>query len=153
MTTRPNFIALALGVAMGLALAVHPALADNRPSDGVQFTLLNGEVSRELNSLDGGGLTLWTTDAGIGCNNVRTGKTYEMHCSAGVHFCAWSDGGCSSSVNSQAYGRPVAASSPSSVAPYYFIAAPDSTAGSTKQVCMTPASGTAAATCALFLMR
>lgn len=149
MTSRTNLIALGLGLVLGLALAVSPAAAANRPSDGVMFQLLNGEVSREQQA-DGGGLTLWTADAGIGCAQVATGAVYEMHCNAAAHFCGWNDGGCSSAINSQAYGRPVAASSAGSPAPYFFLTQGDTAA--TKQVCATPASG-ATLTCALFRMR
>lgn len=150
MTSRPNLIALALGIVAGLVLSVSPAQAGNRPSDGVMFTLLNGEVSRELQA-DGGGLTLWTADAGIGCAQVATGAAYEMHCNAGAHFCGWSDGGCSATIGSQAYGRPVAASSVSTPAPYFFVTQGD-TANATKLVCAVP-SASAALTCSLFRMR
>lgn len=155
MTLRPNTIALALGVIVGFLFAVSPASAGPRPA-GENATLqsLNGEVSRELNSLvaDGGGLTLVTYDAGPGCGLVATGAVYEMHCNAGAHFCGWSDGGCSSTIGSQSYGRPVASSSPSAPAPYFFMTQPD-TVNATKLVCIAPASGSSTAQCALFRMR
>lgn len=154
MTTRPNFIALALGVAMGLTLSVAPAMAENRPSDGVIFTKLNGEFEHQTGP-DAGGLALSVADAGVGCMDLLTGATYEMHCNAGAHFCPWSDGGlsCSSSVHLATYGRPVAASTTSAPAPYFFTVEGNSTAAATKRVCIAPASGSAAATCALFKMR
>lgn len=154
MTSRHNLIALGLGVVLGLVLSVSDAHAGNRPSDGVMFQMLNGEVSREANALvtDGGGLSLWTVDAGPGCNTVATGAVYEMHCNAGAHFCVWGDGGCSSTIGSQGYGRPVAASSPSAPAPYFFVTQSDTT-NATKQVCVAPASGSTSTTCALFRMR
>lgn len=154
MTSRHNLLALGLGLVLGLVLSIAPAHAGNRPSDGVMFQMLNGEVSRELNSLvaDGGGLTLVTYDAGPGCGLVSTGAVYEMHCNAGAHFCGWNDGGCSSTIGSQAYGRPVAASTTSAPAPYFFMTQAD-TVNTTKLVCIAPASGNSTAQCALFRMR
>lgn len=156
MTTRIGFI-FALGVAMGLALSVTEARAENRGSDGVIFTRLNGVVSREANVFiaDGGGLTLMALDAGPGCNTVRTGGVYEMHCNAAGHFCGWNDGGvsCGSTISNSTYGRPVAASSPSAPAPYYFVAPGDPTAGNRTSVCIAPASGSTSVTCALFLLQ
>lgn len=150
-TPRLGFL-FALGVAMGLALAISPAHADNRPAGELSlFTLLNGEVSRDLQS-DGGGVSLWTSDAGIACATVYTGKVYEMHCSAAAHFCAWGDGGCSTTPSSQNYGRPIAASSALDPRPYYFVVQGDQTFQSTKLVCAIP-SATAALTCPLFRMR
>lgn len=162
MTTRHGLF-LALGLAMGLALSIRPAQAENRPSEGPLFQLLNGEVSREMNAgaganADGGGLSLYSVDAGPGCNNVATGAVYEMHCNAAGHFCPWgSDGGaglafCGTTIGSVAYGKPVNASTPSAPAPFYFVAGPG-TQGSTKNVCIVPASGTLAMTCALFRMK
>jgi len=148
-------LALAAGLLAGLVVSVAPARAENRPSETPLFQMLNGEVSRELNAVvaDGGGLTLMTLDAGIGCNLVATGAVYEMHCDSPVHFCAWEDGGCSVAIGSQSYGRPVNASTPSSPSPYFFVTKSDPTVGATKQVCMTPASGDAQAICALFKLR
>lgn len=154
MTSRLNLIALALGIVAGFVLSVSPVHAGNRPSDGVMFQMLNGEVSRELNVVvaDGGGLTLWTVDAGPGCNRVATGAVYEMHCANAGHFCGWADAGCGSTIGSAQYGRPVAASSPSAPAPYFFMTQAD-TVNATQQVCVAPASGSASMTCALFRMR
>ena len=152
MTTRHGLFA-ALGLVMGLALSFNTATAGNRPAELGLFSMLNGEVSRDLNVVvaDAGGLTLMTLDAGIGCNLVSTGAVYEMHCNTAGHFCAWSDGGCSSSINSQAYGRPVNASTPAAPAPYYFVT--EASSSTTKQVCYTPASGSVTGTCALFRMK
>lgn len=156
MTTRIGFV-FALGVAMGLAVLVSPAHAENRPSDGVLLTRLNGVVTREMNALvaDGGGLTLFTVDAGPGCNNVSTGAVYEMHCNAAGHFCGWNDGGvsCGSAIGSASYGRPVAASSASDPRPYFFVAPGNATAGATTSVCIAPASGSTSTTCALFKLQ
>ena len=151
MKTRLGFVA---GMAIGLVLAVAPAQAGNRPAELGLFSMLNGEVSRDLNAVvaDGGGVTLMTLDAGIGCNLVSTGAVYEMHCDSAGHFCAWSDGGCSSAISSQAYGRPVNASTPAAPAPYFFVTEA-STSSATKQVCYTPASGDATGICALFRMK
>ena len=154
MTTRLNVSALALGVAMGLALSVMPAQAENRPSDGVLFTRLNGSISHETGP-DAGGLALSVADAGVGCMDLLTGATYEMHCNAGAHFCPWADGGlsCSSSIHLATYGRPVAASSTSAPAPYFFTVDGNATISATQRVCIAPASGSASATCALFKMK
>lgn len=156
MRARIGYI-FALGVAMGLALSTTEARADNRSSDGVIFIRLNGVQTREDNGVivDGGALTLHTVDAGPGCNNVKTGGVYEMHCNAGGHFCPWNDGGvtCGSTIGLSTYGRPVATSSPSSPAPFYFVAPGNPTAGSTTSVCIAPASGSTSVTCALFLLQ
>lgn len=159
MKTQLGFLA---GIAIGLAVAVLPANAENRPAELPLFQSLNGEVMRDLNAgpglaADGGGLTLWSMDAGPGCNTVRTGAVYEMHCNAAVHFCPWgNDGGvglavCGTTIGNVAYGRPVAASSASSPAPFFFVTEAG-TQGATKSICITPAS-TAAATCALFRLK
>ena len=153
MTTRIGLV-FALGAVMGLALAITPAHAENRGSDGVVFVRLNGVQSRQRNTfiVDGGGLTLYTVDAGPGCNTVATGQVYEMHCNAGAHFCPWNDGGvaCSSTIGDITYGRPVASSSPSAPAPFFFVAPGNPTAGTSTSVCIAPASGSLSATCALF---
>lgn len=149
-------LAFALGLGMGLALSITPAQAGPRPGSELDlFTRLNGEVTREVNGTggglaDGGGLTLVTFDAGIGCNTLVKGKVYEMHCDSPVHFCPWGDGGCSATIGSQNYGRPVNASTPSAPYPYFFTLASDSSAGSTKLVCITPATGDATAICVPF---
>jgi hypothetical protein len=155
--TSKHGLFLALGLVMGLALSFNSAEAGNRPTADNGFLMLNGEATRDLNAsggglADGGGLTLITLDAGIGCNLVATGGVYEMHCDSAGHFCSWSDGGCSNAIGSQAYGRPVNASTPTSPAPYFFMTQTDTT-NTTKQVCVTPASGDATMTCALFRLR
>lgn len=153
MTSRPNTIALALGIVLGLAASVSPVHAGNRPSETVLFQSLNGEVSRELNATvaDGGGLSLMTLDAGIGCNMLATGAVYEMHCDSPGHFCPWGDGGCSTAIGSQAYGKPFNSSTPSAPAPLYFVTEASATA--TKLICVAPASGDATLTCATFRLR
>lgn len=156
-------IFLVLGFMAGVVLSVSPARAENRPAELPMFQMLNGEQSRSLNTntggfADGGGLTLWSADAGPGCNNVATGAVYEMHCNAAGHFCAWgSDGGtggsfCNTTIGNVGYGRPVNASTPSAPAPFYFVTAPGSQ-GATKNVCIVPASGSVNMTCALFRMQ
>lgn len=143
---------LALGLILGLGVSV--ATAGNRPTADNGFLMLNGEQTRDLNVTvaDGGGLTLVTLDAGVGCNLVATGAVYEMHCNAAGYFCAWGDGGCSSAISSQAYGRPVNASTPTAPAPFFFMTQTDTT-NATKQVCITPASGTVNMICAPFRLR
>lgn len=149
----------ALGFVLALAFVVTPAQAENRPYGELNFfQLLNGEVSRELNTgggsfplADGGGLSIVTYDAGIGCNTVATGAVYEVHCNAAGHFCPWGDGGCSSAIGSQNYGRPINASTATAPAPYYFTAQPGAT-GTSKLICVTP-SASASMVCALFRMK
>lgn len=148
----------ALGIAMGLALSVTPAEAGTRPGSELGlFQILNGEVVRELNAsgggfADGGGLSIVTLDAGIGCNTLATGAVYEMHCDSAGHFCPWGDGGCSNAIGSQAYGKPINASTPTAPAPFYFVLQGDST-NATKRVCVTPVSGDATMICAPFRLR
>jgi hypothetical protein len=144
--TRIGFFS---GVLLGLAIAVLPAHAGNRPSETPMFQMLNGEVSRDVQA-DGGGQSMWTADAGIGCATVSTGAVYEVHCSAAAHVCAWGDGGCSATASSPSYGRPVNASTASAPAPYFVIMQSD--AAATKLLCAVP-SASAALTCAVFRMR
>jgi hypothetical protein len=162
MTTRLGFV-FALGLVMGLALSIQPAQAETRPAELGLFTMLNGEVSREMNTstggfADGGGLTLWSIDAGPGCNNVATGAVYEMHCNAAGRFCPWgTDGGaglafCGTTIGAVGYGKPVNASTETAPAPYWFVTAPGAQ-GATKNVCIVPAAGSVNMTCALFRMR
>lgn len=153
----PNLLALGLGVVLGLIVSVSPSYAGNRPSETPLFQMLNGEVSRELNGTggsfplaDGGGLSVVTYDAGVGCQAVATGAVYEAHCSAAGHFCPWGDGGCSSAIGSQNFGKPVNASTATAPAPFWFVTEASTT--STKLVCVTP-SASASMVCALFRMR
>lgn len=162
---KPFFAFLFAAVFMGLAPNLSPlVLGENRPYGELNYLQqLNGEVTRGVNALggannDGGGLSLYSVDAGPGCNNVPTGGVYEIHCNAAGHFCPWgSDGGaglafCGTTIGNVAYGKPVAASSPSSPAPFFYTA-PAGTTGSTKNICIVPASGTLSMTCAVFQLR
>ena len=150
MTKRIGLM-FSIGVVMGLALSVSAAYAGNRPTGAQLDTLSKGEPHRDLNTLDGGGFSFWTIDAGIGCNLVATGALYELHCDSDGHFCPWTDGGCSFAIESQAYGRPFKASTPAAPNPYVFMTESSSTP--TKQVCVMPASGDATITCAAFRMK
>lgn len=151
----------ALGLGMGLALHVTGAQAENRPYGELNyFQALNGEVSRLMNvsasgvGADGGGLSLWSSDAGPGCNNVPTGGVYEIHCNAAGHFCPWgTDGGtagsfCNTTIGNVGYGRPVNASTASAPAPFFYTAPPGAI-GTTKNICYVP-SASASGTCAVF---
>ena len=162
MTTRIGLI-FALGLVVGLALSVHPAQAENRPSELPLLQSLNGEVTRTMNTAagghaDGGGLTLWSMDAGPGCNNVATGGVYELHCNAAGHFCPWgSDGGaglafCGTTIGNVAYGKPINASTPSAPAPFYFTAE-SGAPGAVKNICIVPASGSLSMTCAVYRLK
>jgi len=144
-------LAFMFAAVVGALVASLPAAADNRPAELPMFQMLNGEISRDTLS-DGGGVVLATTDAGIGCASLVTGAVYELHCNANAHVCPFGDGGCSTSITSPAYGRPLAASSASSPAPYYLVLQPNPTAGATKLVCAMPAA-TASLTCAAFRLR
>lgn len=156
-----------LGLGMGLTLSVTGAHAGPRPtSELALFQLLNGEITRDMNTssagafnqADGGGLTLWTNDAGPGCNNVATGAVYEMHCSAAGHFCPWgSDGGaglafCGNVIGNVAYGKPINASTPTAPAPFYFVTKTDLD-NATKSVCVVPAVGTLGMTCVPYRLK
>lgn len=144
MKTR---LALFLGV---LALG---AVAANRPYGELNFfQILNGEQSRSTQT-DGGGLAMYTADAGIGCADVPTGGVFEIHCNTAGHFCPWgSDGGtafCSSTIGLVTYGRPINASTPDAPAPVFYTA-PAGSAAATKSICVTPKSGATSMTCAVF---
>jgi hypothetical protein len=161
---RLHIISLAVGLVLGLALHASVARAGPRPtSDLALMSQLNGAPFREANGIggsyaDGGGLSLWSADAGPGCNNVSTGAVYEMHCSSAGHFCPWgNDGGaglamCGYTIGNIAYGRPVPASTPGAPAPYYFVTPANLDVAYTN-VCITPKQGDVTMTCALFRMR
>lgn len=144
-------LAFIVAAIVGVLLGAMPAAADNRPAELPMFQMLNGEVTRDTLS-DGGGVNMSTTDAGIGCADLVTGGVYEVHCNANAHLCPFGDGGCSTSILSPAYGRPVAASSASSPQPYFLVLQGNSTAGATKLVCAMPAAA-ASLTCAAFRLR
>jgi hypothetical protein len=155
-----HFIAGAVGFVLALVVTIPSAQAANRPGSELNFfQILNGEQSRDLNAgaesgglADGGGITLMTLDAGIGCNALATGAVYEMHCDSAGYLCLWGDGGCSSAISSQAYGRPINSSTPNAPAPVFFTLQTDTT-NATKLVCVTPASGDATMICAPFRLR
>lgn len=158
--TKHTIATVALGFVAGVVLAITPARAENRPAELDMFQRLNGVQGRDLNpstlaAADGGGLTLWSLDAGPGCNAVRTGAVYEMHCGTAGHFCPWFDGGvsCGSTPGAVTYGRPVAASTPADPKPFFFIAPGDPTSGTTTNVCIAPKSGDTTMLCALYRMR
>lgn len=150
---RLHIIFIVLGFMAGLAFSVSPARAENRPAELPMFQMLNGEVRRDLNTsactglADGGGLTLWTADAGIACNCVKTGIPYKLVCQQASYFCPWGDGGCSATVGSPNFGDPVATNTP-----YYFIPEGDPTRGATKLVCMIQTAA-AVGTCVPFRMQ
>lgn len=159
MTKRTLSLVFALGIVMGLALSVPAAEAGPRPGSELDlFTRLNGVQTREMNGVDGGGLSLQSQDAGPGCNDVATGAVYEAHCSSAGHFCPWgSDGGaglafCGTTIGSVAYGKPINASTPSAPAPFWFVTPADSRSPTTN-VCIVPKSGDVDMTCALYRMR
>lgn len=149
MTTRLGFI-FALGVAMGLALSVTPAHAGNRPSETPMFQLLNGERTRSTQA-DGGGLTLYTADAGIASVTVTGGSVIlvENPGSNACHLCSapadgtW-DGGCNTTVGDVNYGSPIT----SSGGQRWIILRPDAT--TLKAV---PASGSTTCTLPVFIMQ
>lgn len=160
---KPLHAFLFAAVFMGIAPNLSPlVLGENRPYGELNYLQqLNGEQTRLMNpastGADGGGLTLWSIDGGPGCNDVPTGGVYEIHCNAAGRFCPWgSDGGsaggfCNILINSVGYGRPVAASSASSPAPFFYTAPPGTT-GSTKNICIVP-EASATMTCAVFQLR
>ena len=103
----------ALGIAMGLTLAVTPAEAA-RPGNALSLQQLSvGERSRTVQN-DGGGLMLWVTDAGIGSVAV-TGGTLVYIANAGTLGCfvclpgpegvtSW-DGGCGTVPSDPNFGQ------------------------------------------------
>lgn len=110
---RTLSLVFALGIAMGLALSITPAQAA-RPGNALSLQQLSmGERSRPLMS-DGGGLLLWTADAGATTVTVTGGGLYIFQnigsAAAGCHLCTpnpdgltW-DGGCSGTVSDPSYG-------------------------------------------------
>ena len=141
------FLAAAL---LGLLLSAGPVSAEGRPSPAQLDLMLSGEVSRSVQS-DGGGLALYTTDAGIACATVATGGVYELHCSVAAHVCPWGDGGCSITAASPNYGRPVGPSSAATPAPYV-VTMTQGAQDATKLLCAIP-SASATMTCAVFRLR
>lgn len=118
---RASIFAFALGVTAVAAMAVSPlshvpALAESRTGSELGlFLLLNGERVRTVQA-DGGGLTLFTSDAGIASVTVPGGGVVyiENPGTTACHLCspsdsAW-DGGCNTTVGDPNYGSPIAAS-------------------------------------------
>lgn len=145
---RTLSLVFALGIAMGLALSVTPAHA----GPGTEFSLfllLNGERSRTLQA-DGGGLALWTTDAGMATATVpANGVVYLENAGTAIAYVCgpladgtW-DGGCSTTTSDPNYGSPIA------VGGYRWI----SLRGTTSTLKAVPASGSAAINVPVFIMR
>lgn len=111
MTKRTGII-FALGIAMGLALSV-PRAEAGRPSNAVSLEQLQlGERSRPLQT-DGGGLLLWTADAGVASATVSGGGLYVFEnlgtngcflCGPNPDGATW-DGGCSAAISDPNYGQ------------------------------------------------
>ena len=108
----------ALGIAMGLALSVPPAHA-GKPSSPFGLELMKlGERVRPLQA-DGGGLMLFTSDAGIATATVVAGHLYYVEnvvaalagpcfiCNPNPEGATW-DGGCSSTPSDPNYGASLA---------------------------------------------
>lgn len=144
MTTRLVF---ALGVAMGLVLSAAPAQA--REGSQLGLTLrLNGERVRPVQS-DGGGLMLWTVDAGVATVTVTAGSTVLVECpTAACHICGpgsdgtW-DAGCNVTIGDPNYGSPIASGG------YRFITLRDTTT----TLRGVPATSSATCSCAVYTMR
>lgn len=146
-------IALFFGVAallMGVVPNVTPLLTGRTGSELGLFLLLNGERTRSVQS-DGGGLMLFTSDAGIATATVPGGGVVlvENPGTAACHLCGpladgtW-DGGCSTTTSDPNYGSPVAASGGQR-----WISLRDGTT----TLRAVPASGSASCAMPVFIMR
>jgi len=147
-------ICLTLGAVLFLAVAPLeqlPKLLEGRSGSELSlFLTLNGERSRPV-QVDGGGLRLVTTDAGLAEVIVSGGSVYYLENvgSTACHLCGpnpdqltW-DGGCNTTVADVNYGFPLP------VGGYRWISLRDSTS----LLKAVPASGTAACTVAVSIMR
>lgn len=157
-----NVAAFVGAVLLGLWLAAAPAEA-RPPAEFPMLMRLNGEWTRPAQSpavmpladagcctTDGGGLALWTIDAGVAVANVTGGQVYMVNCSAATNLCLYdgtttmqaSDGGCSNAAGDPNYGLPIPAST------NQFIVTQDATT----KFFATPTSG-GSTTCSIFLLR
>ncbi len=111
----PLFIVAVLFMGAVTPPSALPRLLEGaRPGNAVSLEQLQlGERSRPLQS-DGGGLLLWTADAGVATVTVTGGGLYTFQNigppAAGCHLCTpnpdgltW-DGGCSGTVTDPNYG-------------------------------------------------
>lgn len=142
--------------ALASPLSVVPSLTAGRTGSELGlFLLLNGERTRSTQS-DGGGLLLWTADAGVATVTVTGGSIIyvENPGSTACHLCGpgpsasataadW-DGGCNTTVGDVNYGSIVSASGGQR-----WISLRDSTT-TLKAV---PASGSTTCTMPVYLMR
>jgi len=143
-------IALLGALFMGVAVPQVQQLALGRTGSELGlFLLLNGERTRSIQS-DGGGLALWTTDAGVATISVTGGSVLYVE-NAGTTIChicgpladsSW-DAGCSTTTSDPNYGSPVA------VGGYRWISLRDTTT----TIKAVPPSGSAAINCPVFYMR
>lgn len=101
---------------MGVVPNVAPLLVGRTGSELGLFLLLNGERTRSLQA-DGGGLMLYTADAGIASVTVTGGSVLyvENPGSNACHLCGpnadstW-DGGCNTTAGDINYGSPISSS-------------------------------------------
>lgn len=146
-------IALFVGVAallMGVVPNVTPLLTGRTGSELGLFLLLNGERTRSLQA-DGGGLMLFTSDAGIASVTVTGGSVLliENPGTNACHLCGpnadstW-DGGCNTTVSDINYGSPITSSGGQR-----WVSLRDTTT-TLKAV---PASGSTTCTLPVFIMR
>lgn len=152
-----HLFAFVLGVTAVVAMAVSPLphvapLAESRTgSELALFQLLNGERVRTVQA-DGGGLTLFTSDAGIASVTVPGGGVVyiENPGTTACHLCSapdaptvW-DGGCNTTVGDPSYGSPIAASGGQR-----WVSLRDSTT----MLRAVPAAGSASCSLPVFIMR
>lgn len=111
-------LAAFVGVFLGFALAAAPAQA-RPPAEFPMLMRLNGEWVRPAQAPvnDGGGLNLWTMDAGIAVATVTGGQIYVLNCDVASHVCIYDgtttmqayDAGCNATRGDVNFGMPIAA--------------------------------------------
>lgn len=108
-------VSLPLMAMLSPSAAVPPLAQGARPTTPLALEQLKiGERSRPLQS-DGGGLLLWTADAGVATATVSAGGLYVIENAGTVAQGCWLcgpnpdgvtwDGGCSTTSNDPNYGR------------------------------------------------
>lgn len=148
---RTIFVVLSLALFMGVAPPVASIVMGRVGSPLALDILVRGEPTRAVQS-DGGGLMLYTADAGIAQAAITGGGVYLVACvGTACNLCSFGgpsalgtsrDGGCSATVSDPSYGEPIASGAQRIIV----------TQDTTTHLLARPTSG-ATCTCPVFQMR
>lgn len=113
----PIVVVIALALFMGVAPPVASLVMGRVGSPLALDILVRGEPQRAVQS-DGGGLMLWTTDAGVAQAAITGGGAHLVTCvGTACNLCTYGannplgtsqDGGCSATMSDPSYGEPIA---------------------------------------------